>query len=352
MAPSGAGYGALAAMKLDHYLRADHHDVARVARELEELGFDGLYTAEGPHEPFLPLVLAAEHTTRATLFTNIAVAFARSPMDLAQTANDLQLYSGGRFVLGVGSQIRPHIQNRFSMPWHRPAARMRELVLAVKAIHRSWNDRVPLEFRGEQFTHTLMTPFFDPGPNPFGAPPVWVAGLGPQMTRTAAEVGDGLLVHPFHSGRFVRDRLASAVGAGLVASGREREAFTVAAVPIVCTGRTDQERQTATDGVRRLLAFYGSTPAYRVTLELHGWGELQTELNRLTKAGRWDELPDRIDDEVLDTLAVCGRPDDIGALVAARYGDAVDRVGLSMPYDVAAETLAAVVAGFASTRTG
>lgn len=339
-------------MKLDHYLRADQAHVASVARELEELGFDGLYTAEGPHEPFLPLVVAAEHTTRPTLYTNIAVAFARSPMDLAQTANDLQLSSGGRFVLGLGSQIRPHIQNRFSMPWQRPVERMRETVLAVKAIHRAWNDRVPLDFRGGQFTHTLMTPFFDPGPNPYGAPPVWVAGLGPKMTRTAAEVGDGLLVHPFHSGRFARERLAAAVETGLAASGRPRAAFTVAAVPIVCTGRTDQELRVATAGVRRLLAFYGSTPAYRVTLELHGWGDLQGELNRLTKEGRWDELPDRVDDEVLDTLAVRGRPDEIGALVAARYGDTVDRVGLSMPYDVPTETLAAVVAGFASRRSG
>jgi probable F420-dependent oxidoreductase len=300
----------------------------------------------------LPLAIAAEHTTRATLFTNIAVAFARSPMDLAQTANDLQLSSAGRFVLGVGSQIRPHIQNRFSMPWTRPVERMRELVLAIKAIHRAWNDRVPLEFRGEQFTHTLMTPFFDPGPNPFGAPPIWVAGLGPRMTRAAAEVGDGLLVHPFHSGRFIEDHVAPAVAAGLATFGRPREAFTVAAVPIVCTGRTDEERQRATDGVRRLLAFYGSTPAYRVALEPHGWGELQTELNRMTKSGRWDELPGRIDDEILDTLAVRGRPSEIGRLVAARYGDRVDRVGLSMPYDVSADTLAAVVAGFASVRSG
>ena len=339
-------------MKLDHYLRADLPATARVASQLEALGFDGLYTAEGPHEPFLPLALAAEHTSRATLFTNIAVAFARSPMDLAQTANDLQLGSKGRFVLGVGSQIRPHIQNRFSMPWQRPVERMRELVLAIKAIHRTWNERVPLEFRGAQFTHTLMTPFFDPGPNPFGPPPIWVAGLGPQMTRAAAEVGDGLLVHPFHSGRFVRERLAPTVTEGLAASGRPRGAFTVAAVPIVCTGRTDEERAAAAAGVRRLLAFYGSTPAYRVTLDLHGWGELQTELNRLSKAGRWAELADRIDDEVLETLTVSGPPEEIGARVAARYGDTVDRVGLSMPYDVAAETLTALVAGFGSARTG
>jgi probable F420-dependent oxidoreductase len=339
-------------MQLDHYLRADPADVPSLARDLEELGFDGVYTAEGPHEPFLSLGLAAEHTTRVTLFTNIAVAFARSPMDLAQTANDLQLASHGRFVLGVGSQIRPHIQNRFSMPWTRPAARMRELVQAIKAIHAAWNDRTPLAFRGELYTHTLMTPFFDPGPNPFGAPPVWVAGLGPRMTRVAAEVGDGLLVHPFHSGVFVRDHVTPAVAAGLEVAGRGRAAFTVAAVPIVCTGRTDAERDAAVAGVRRLLAFYGSTPAYRVALEPHGWGELQTELNRLTKAGRWDELAGRIDDELLDTLAVRGDPADIGRLVAERYQGAVDRVGLSMPYPVAPETLAAVVAGFRSAERG
>jgi probable F420-dependent oxidoreductase len=339
-------------MQLDHYLRADATDVPRVARDLEGLGFDGLYTAEGPHEPFLPLALAAEHTTRVTLFTNIAVAFARSPMDLAQVANDLQLAARGRFVLGLGSQIRPHIERRFSMPWRRPVERMRELVLAVKAIQRAWNERTRLEFRGEEFTHTLMTPFFDPGPNPHGPPPVWMAGLGPRMTRAAGEVADGLLVHPFHSGRFVLEHVAPSVGAGLAAAGRGRAGFTVAAVPIVCTGSTDAERAAATDGVRRLLAFYGSTPAYRVALEPHGWGELQPELNRLTKEGRWDELGGLVDDDVLATLAVCGRPDEIGALIAQRYRGAVDRVGLSMPYDVTADTLAAVVAGFRRAGRG
>ncbi len=339
-------------MLLDHYLRADLKDVRTVAAELETLGFDGLYTAEGPHEPFFPLALAAGHTNRATLYTNIAVAFARSPMDLAQTANDLQLASGGRFVLGVGSQIRPHIEHRFSMPWRSPVAQMRELVLAVKAIHRSWNERVPLEVRGEHYTHTLMTPFFDPGPNPHGAPPVWVAGLGPRMTRMAAEVGDGLLVHPFHSGRFVREQVAVSVDAGLAAGGRGRDAFTIAAVPIVCTGTTEEEQAVAVAGVRHLLAFYGSTPAYRVALEPHGWGDLQLELNRLTKAGRWDDLASLVDDEVLTTLAVCGRPDEVGQLVEERYGGLVDRIGLSMPYEVSTETLAAIVASFGAARRG
>ncbi len=316
------------------------------ARELEATGFDGLYTAEGPHEPFLPLLLASEHTTRPLLFTNIAVAFARSPMDLAVASNDLQRLSGGRFVLGLGSQIRPHIQNRFSMPWSRPVARMREMVEAIRTIHRAWNERVPLEFRGELYRHTLMTPFFDPGPNPHGAPPIWVAGLGPRMTTAAAEVGDGLLIHPFHSARFVHEHVTPAVEIGLARVRRPRTEFTVSATPIVCTGSTDAEVASAVDSVRRLLAFYGSTPAYRVSLEPHGWGELQTELNALTKQGRWDDIMKLIDDEVLDTLAVCGAPREIGRLVAARYAGAVDRVGLSMPYATTADTIGEVVAGF------
>ncbi len=344
--------GSPTALQLDHYLRADLDAVADTARELEAIGFDGLYTAEGPHEPFLPLRLAAEHTTRPTLFTNIAVAFARSPLDLAQMANDLQLASHGRFVLGVGSQIRPHIRDRFSMPWRHPVQQMRDLVGAIKAIQAAWRDRTRLEYRSEHYSHTLMTPFFDPGPNPHGPPPVWVAGLGPHMTEAAAEVGDGLLIHPFHSGRFVTDRVAPAVTAGLAATDRGRGDFTVAAVPIVCTAGRDEDLAAARAGVRQLLSFYGSTPAYRVTLDLHGWGDLQPELNRLTKQGRWDELPGLIDDEVFDTLVVSGPPGDIGRRVADRYRGQVNRIGLSMPYSATPETLAAVVAGFRAGEGG
>jgi probable F420-dependent oxidoreductase len=333
-------------VQLDHYLRADLPGVARTARDLEALGIDGLYTAEGPHEPFFPLALAAEHTSRALLFTNIAVAFARNPMDVAQASNDLQTLSRGRFALGLGTQIRPHIQNRFSMPWSRPAARMREFVRAIKAVHRAWNERVPLRFEGELYRHTLMTPFFDPGPNPYGAPPVWVAGLGPRMTAVAGEVGDGLLVHPFHTARFVEQHTVPALAEGLARAGRTRSDVTVSATPIVCTGTTDAEMEQALAGVRRLLAFYGSTPAYRVSLEPHGWGNLQGELNALTKQGRWDETLALVDDELLDTFAVRGAPGDIGHLVATRYQGAVDRVGLSMPYEASRDTLAAVVAGF------
>jgi probable F420-dependent oxidoreductase len=266
-------------------------------------------------------------------------------MDLAQMSDGLQRLSKGRFALGLGSQIRPHIENRYSMPWTAPVPRMRELVAALKAIQVAWQERTPLDFRGEHYHHTLMTPFFDPGPNPYGTPPVWLAGLGPRMTRTAAESADGLLVHPFHSERYFSEAVVPAVEAGLAASGRPRDAFSLAATPIICTASTDEGRERAVKGVNVLLAFYGSTPAYRVTLDAHGWGDLQIELNRLTKQGRWDVIPTLIDDEVRETIAICGKPEEIGDLVAARYGSAVDRVGLSMPYDTPAETLAAVVAG-------
>jgi probable F420-dependent oxidoreductase len=331
---------------VDHYLRADLAGAPDVARDLEAIGFDGLYTAEGPHEPFFPLTIAAEHTRQVTLFTNIAIAFARSPMDLAQTADGLQRLSSGRFVLGLGSQIRPHIEHRFSMTWSRPVARMQELVGAVKAIQRAWNGDAPLDFRGELYHHTLMTPFFDPGPNPHGPPPVWVAGLGPRMTQAAATVADGLLVHPFHTERFVTEHVTPAVDAGLAASGRERSAFTVSATPIVCTGADEEAMERARAGVRSLLGFYGSTPSYRVTLDAHGWGDLQSELNRMTKEGRWAELPDVLPDEVVDTIAVCCSPDEVGDRLRARYGDRVDRVGLSMPYPTDHDTLGTVLAGF------
>jgi probable F420-dependent oxidoreductase len=314
---------------------------------LEAIGVDGVFTAEAAHGPFLPLALAAEHTRRVTLITNIAVAFARSPMDLAQTANDLQTMSRGRFVLGLGTQIRPHIEARYSMRWAgHPVAQMRELVEAVRAIQRSWHERVPLEFRGRYYHHTLMTPMYDPGPNPYGPPPIWLAALGPRMCRLAGEIADGVLVHPFHTGEYVRDHVVPAVHAGLAAAGRANATFVLHATPIVCTGSTEEERARAEAGVRQLVAFYGSTPAYRVTLDAHGWGDLQPELHALTRAGRWGELPSLVTDEVVDALVVRDEPGRIARALERRYAGTVDRVGLSMPWAVEPDTLAAVVEGF------
>lgn len=337
-------------MKVDCYLGPHLDGAATRARRLEALGVDGIFSAEAAHGPFLPLALAAEHTRRATLITNVAVAFARSPLDLAATANDLQAMSRGRFVLGLGSQIRPHIEARYSMRWSgRPVAQMRELVGAVRAIQRCWQERTPLDFHGEHYRHTLMTPFFDPGPNPYGPPPVWLGALGPRMCRLAGEVADGVLVHPFHTGRYVRGHVAPAVEAGLAAARRDRSTFTLCACPIVCTGGTDAELARAEAAVRGLVAFYGSTPAYRVTLDAHGWGDLQTELHALARAGRWEALPAVLVDEVVDALVVRAAPGDVAAAITCRYAGTVDRVGLSLPYPVEPSTLAEIVEGFHST---
>ncbi|MEI8000730.1 MAG: TIGR03617 family F420-dependent LLM class oxidoreductase [Actinomycetes bacterium] len=336
-------------MRVDQFLGPRLDGAADRARTIEATGFDGLFTAEAAHGPFLPLALAAEHTRHVTLITNVAVAFARSPLDLAQVANDLQRLSGGRFVLGLGTQIRPHIESRYSMRWSgSPVGQMRDLVEAIRAIQTAWQDRTPLDHRGEHYHHTLMTPMFDPGPNPFGPPPVWLGALGPKMCRLAGEVADGVLVHPFHSGRYVRDVVAPHVEEGRTAAGRTTS-FTVHACPIVCTGSTDEERERAEVGVRGLLAFYGSTPAYRVTLDAHGWGDLQPELRALTKAGRWADLPSLLTDEIVEALVVRGEPGQIASRLEERYAGTVDRVGLSLPYEASPATVAEIARGFHPT---
>ena len=218
------------------------------------------------------------------------------------------------------------------MTWGRPVLRMREMVGAIKAIQTAWQNQSQLNYRGEIYRHTLMTPFFDPGPNPYQPPPIWVAALGPRMTKMASEVGDGLLIHPFHSGLFVHDHVMPMVEEGLKDSSRERTEFTISATPIVSTGSTEEEQVQAQAAVRGMLGFYGSTPAYRVTLDAHGWGDLQNELHALTKAGRWSEVGAIIPDEVVDALVVQGEPHEIRDLLKKRYGTNVDRVGLSMPF--------------------
>lgn len=306
------------------------------------MGFDGVFTFEGQHDVFLPLALAAG--SGLDLMTNIAVAFPRSPMHLAHTAYDLQLLSGGRFRLGLGSQVQAHIERRYGSEWSRPAARMREYVLAVKAILGSWQTGEPLDFRGEFTTHTLMSPTFNPGPNPHGVPRVMMAGLGPVMTRTAAEVADGYLIHPFNSDRFTRTVAMPAIDAGLARAGRDRSELEVMPQFIVGAGRTDAEISTARAGVRRMLAFYGSTPAYRPVLEAEGYGDLQTELNALTRQGRFSELPSLIDDTLLDRIGVTGTPSEVAAAIIARSAGIADRIGFYLPFQDDSDCLADVVA--------
>jgi probable F420-dependent oxidoreductase len=306
--------------------------VPETTRTIEALGYDGVFTFEGPHDPFFPLVLAAEHSERLELTTAIAIAFARSPMNLAHIGWDLQTMSNGRAILGLGSQIKPHIEKRFSMPWSHPAARMRELVLAIRAIWATWQEGTPLKFEGEFYRHTLMTPFFTPAPSKVGTARIFLAGVGDKMTEVAGEVADGFLVHPFSTADFLREHTLPALERGLATSGRSRTDIEIAWPVMVVTGETEADRDSAANVTRAQLAFYGSTPAYKVVLDAHGWGDLHPELNRLSKEGRWDVMASLIDDEMLNTFAVVGPPDEIAPMITARYGSLIDRVAFNAPY--------------------
>ena len=314
------------------------------ARELAATGVDGLFTFEGQHDVFLPLAAAA-NTTDVELMTNVAIALPRSPLHLAHAAYDLQLLSAGRFRLGVGSQIRPHIESRYGSAWSRPAARMRETVLAVRAILDAWQHQQRLDFRGEFTKHTLMTPVFDPGPNPYGVPPIYLGALGPLMTRAAAEVADGLLVMPFHSARHFRERTLPAVDDGLRRAGRSRADFDIFPQVIAAIGRTDSQLTAASAGVRALLAFYGSTPAYVPVLEVEGRAELQPKLNALSKRMDLAGMVDLVDDDLLTTLAVQGTPEECAAEILRRFGDVAHRVCVYFPgYDVPSADIRALAA--------
>jgi probable F420-dependent oxidoreductase len=321
-------------------------EIVTTAQELEGLGYDGGFTAETNHDPFLPLVIAAEHTETLELGTTIAVAFARNPMTLANIGHDLQLLSKGRFRLGLGSQIKAHIEKRFSMPWSHPAARMRELVLAMRAIWACWNNGEKLEFRGEFYHHTLMTPFFDPGPSPYGPPSVQLAAVGELMTEVAGEVADGMILHGFTTERYVREVTLPALERGFAKAGKTRAGFDLSGPLFVVTGTSDEEVEAAREGTKQQIAFYGSTPAYRGVLELHGWGALQDDLNKLSKQGKWVEMGELIDDEMLETFAVIADPEDVPKALTARYGDIVDRLSFYAPYRSNPERWKQILAGF------
>jgi probable F420-dependent oxidoreductase len=310
-------------------------DIAGTARDLEARGYAGVWASEADHDPFLPLLTAGLATDRLQVGTAIAVAFARSPMTLAMTAHDLQRYTRGRFVLGLGSQVKPHVERRFSMPWSPPVERMREYVAALRAIWTAWQDGTRLRFQGEHYQHTLMTPMFSPQAHEWGAPPVHLAAVGPGMTRLAGEVADGLLAHGFTTARYLRERTLPVLAEGLEAAGRSREDVTVSLPGFVVTGRTEAERAGAAAAVKATIAFYGSTPAYRPVLELHGWEALADELHALSVARRedkWTAMRDLVDDEVLGTFAVVGEPDAVGPAVRERFDGLVDRFSVYASY--------------------
>lgn len=322
-------------MKVDGGIGMDLAKAGAAAKEAEEAGYSGIWTAETSHDPFFPLLLAAEHTEQIEVGTSIAVAFARNPMLLAHIGWDLQAFSKGRFVLGLGSQIKPHITKRFSMPWSHPAARMREMIQAVRAIWDTWLNGSPLAFRGEFYTHTLMTPFFTPQAadlGDFGPPKIFLAGVGELMTEVAGEVCDGFICHGFTTERYLREVTLPALRRGRAKAGLTMEGFEIVGPSFVVTGADEAELTAAATGTRQQIAFYGSTPAYRPVLELHGWGGLQDELNTLSKQGRWVEMGELVDDELLHTFAVVGEPEQIAGAIHDRYGDVISRISFYAPY--------------------
>jgi probable F420-dependent oxidoreductase len=320
-------------MKVDGGIWGGLDKAGEAAAQQEARGYDGIWVPETSHDPFLPLMLAAEHTERLELATGIVVAFARNPMTLAQVSWDLQSASGGRFILGLGSQIKAHITRRFSMPWTSPAARMREMILAIRAIWESWNEGTKLDFRGDFYSHTLMTPFFNPGPNPHGDARIFLAGVGERMTQVAGEVADGFLCHGFTTRQYLDEVTLPNLTKGRAKAGKALNGFELAGPMFVVTGRDDAEMAAAAKGVKGQIAFYGSTPAYRPVLELHGWGDLQGELNRLSKEGRWAEMGDLIDDDMLEMFAVAAPLDRVAGALKDRWGDVFDRLSFYAPYD-------------------
>jgi len=322
-------------MKVDGGIAGGLDKAAAAAARQEARGYDGVWVAETSHDPFLPLVMAAQDTVRVDLGTSIAVAFARNPMTLAQVSWDLQAASHGRFVLGLGSQIKPHITRRFSMPWSHPAPRMREMILAIRAIWACWNDGTKLDFRGDFYQHTLMTPFFNPGPNPHGDARIFLAGVGGLMTEVAGEVADGFICHGFTTQRYLTEVTLPALEKGRAKAGKQMDGFELSGPMFIVTGRDEDEMAAAATGVRRQIAFYGSTPAYRGVLELHGWGDLQDELNRMSKEGRWADMGTLIDDEMLATFAVVAPLDEVAGKLIERWSGVLTRLSFYTPYESA-----------------
>jgi probable F420-dependent oxidoreductase len=310
------------------------HDLTSIpdhARKVEALGYDCLWSAETQHDPFLPLAVAATVTSRIKLGTSIAVAFPRSPMILAHIAWDLAKASGGRFILGLGSQVKGHNERRFSVKFESPAPKMREVVLAMRAIWDCWQNGTKLNFKGQFFRFDLMTPFFNPGPIEHPHVPIYIAGVNPAMCRVAGEVGDGLHVHPFNSPKYLREIVRPAVDEGMAKAGRARADFTYVTSSFVVIGDTEQEIAQAKQAVKQQIAFYASTRTYEPVLAAHGWQDLVPQLHRKSVEGDWKGMAGLITDEMLETYAVVGSWTTIGARLKERYAGLLDRTAFYQP---------------------
>jgi len=318
-------------MKIDGGIAMQLGKAAEVAQTLERRGYDGGWTGEISHDVFLPLLLAAEHTETLEIGTCIAVAFARNPMTIANVAWDLNAYSQGRFVLGLGSQIRAHIEKRFGMPWGKPVTRMREFIAALQAIWSCWNDGTELRFEGEYYRHTLMTPMFVPEAQPYGTPRIFLAAVGEAMTELCGEVADGMHTHAFTTPRYIDEVSLPALTRGIEKAGRTRADVEICCPAFVVTGTTEEEMAASATAMRRQISFYGSTPAYKGVLDVHGWGDLQPELRTLSMRGEWEAMGDLITDDILGTFAVVEPLDRVAAAVRARYEGVVDRIMMGLP---------------------
>ena len=310
----------------------DLQAVADFARMSEAIGFGCIWTSETQHDPFLPLAIAATATSSVKLGTSIAVAFPRSPMVIAYTAWDIQKASAGRFILGLGSQVKAHNQRRFSVKFESPGPKMREVVLALRAIWECWQKGTPLRFQGEFYSFDLMTPFFNPGPIENPKIPVLIAGVNRFMCRMAGEVCDGLHVHPFHTPKYLRERVRPAVEEGLQASGRSHRDFQYATSSFVIIGDTERERAERAEAVRQQIAFYASTRTYEPVLATHGWERIGPDLHQKSLRGDWKAMARLITDEMLDTVAVSGTYEDIGKKLRERYAGLLDRISLYEPF--------------------
>ena len=316
-------------LKLDlGFMSFDLREIPAYARRAEELGVGALWSAETKHDPFLPLAVAAANTTRVQLGTAIAVAFPRSPMIMAHTAWDLQKVSGGRFVLGLGTQVKAHNERRFSLKWEPPGPRLREVIRALRAIWDAWQHGTPLNFRGQSYRFDLMTPFFSPGPIDHPRIPVYIAAVNPYMARMAGEICDGLHVHSFHSPKYLREVMHPAVEEGLRASGRTRKDFTFRASTMVVLGDTEEELERNRQAVKQQIAFYASTRTYQAVLAVHGLDHLVPQLHAKSLVGDWTGMADLISDETLDHFAVTATWETVGARLHKRYADICDRTQL------------------------
>ncbi|MBK7977751.1 MAG: TIGR03617 family F420-dependent LLM class oxidoreductase [Deltaproteobacteria bacterium] len=303
-----------------------------VAREAEALGFDGLWTSEAAHNPYLPLAVAAVHSRRLELGTAIAVAFPRSPMVTAQVAWDLQAASGGRFILGLGTQVKGHNERRFSVPWESPGPKLREMILSIRAIWDTFQNGTPLDYQGRFYRFSLMTPFFSGGPIEHPRIPIYIAGVNEYMCRLAGELCDGFHVHPFHTTRYVREFVRPLVAEGAAKTGRDPSRVALSSSVFVIAGDTEAEREPMRALVRSQLSFYASTRTYAKILETHGWQEIGDRLSELSRTGGWGDMPGLISDEMLEHCAVTGTWDEIPELIRERYAGVLDRVSLYWPF--------------------